>query len=215
VRWFFEGPVRRNFDLKHWFETLSLEGIALDAPEWQGRLGDEPDRYLLLPRADDLGIKWREGQFQAKGRAGDLGVQQFGGGHAGRVERWIKWSYAKVPHAYEELFRGAVSELPIVAVGKTRALHKFRLDTFSGSLRAVPAESPVDRGLGMELTEIEVQGNAWTSLGFEAFPDDPAMPGHFSAAVDTLLAGLTDVRLTAEASFSYPAWLWREGLSRG
>ena len=213
VRWFFEGPARRNFELKHWFESTPMLDSTPGEPAWQGRLDDEPDRYLLIPGGANLGVKWREGQLQVKGLTQDLGVQHFSGGHTGRAQRWMKWSYAKLPEEYRDLFAGRLPGVRTVGTAKTRAMRKFRLDTYSGKASEVPVDQFVDRGLGVELTEIDADGEVWTSLGFEAFPDDSAMIGHFLAAVDTILATLEDPQLQTGHSLSYPAWLLTLGKS--
>ena len=197
VRWFFEGPAREHEDLFRW-----LESIGVEEPEWRGRLDDQPDLYLALPGADDLGIKWREGEFQVKGRGAMLGLQCFAGRHRGHLDRWQKWCYRDLSKTWRSMFTRRS-----LAVSKSRAMQKFELDTFTGALQQVTVDSFIDRGLGVEVTDIEVQGQAWTSLGFEAFPDDSAMIGHFITAVDQLLASLEGVELDEEASLSYPAWL--------
>ena len=51
-----------------------------------------------------MGIKWREGTLQIKGRIEDQGARRFGTRNEGRVQRWIKWTYAEVPAAYRALF---------------------------------------------------------------------------------------------------------------
>src|SRR5262245_61055024 len=97
VRWFFEGSVSEHGTLKDWFETtapVSKVG-AVGPPAWKGRLDGTPDVYLLVPDTDDIGIKWREGELQIKGRISNAGLAAFSGGHQGAVEHWTKWSYAK------------------------------------------------------------------------------------------------------------------------
>jgi hypothetical protein len=90
VRWFFEGSVEDHLDLKKWFETTEpvKKDAAVGPPSWKGRLDDQPDVYLQIPGSEDLGIKWREGELQIKGRTAILGTQAFGI-HHGRVERWV------------------------------------------------------------------------------------------------------------------------------
>jgi hypothetical protein len=131
------------------------------------------------PGSEDLGIKWREGELQIKGRTAMLGTQAFGIQH-GRVERWVKCSYAKMPNEFQKLFAEG-TELPRVSVRKTRALRKLHLDIVLGTAQEVDAKTFVDRGLGCELTELEVSGKQFCSLGFEAFPDDAAMHEAFFA----------------------------------
>jgi hypothetical protein len=97
--------------------------------------------------------------------------------------------------------------LVTVAVQKTRALRKVRLDTLTGQAQEVDATTVVDRGLGVELTELEVAGKAYCSLAFEAFPDDAAIDAAFTEAVEAFVDGLTAFELTAAQSQSYPAFL--------
>jgi hypothetical protein len=210
VRWFFDGAVAEHPALRTWFETSSpipkKGGFGL--PVWMGRLGGEPDVYLLVPGADDMGIKWREGNFQVKGRVASLGVHSFCGRYQGQVERWVRWSYAGMPEAYRNLFLdGKVKGLATVSVRKTRALRKIRLDTYNGRALEVDPKEFIDRGVYAELTDIEVGGKPYCTLAFEAYPDDSAMHSAFTQTVETFLGGLEGVELSVENSMSYPAWL--------
>lgn len=209
MRWFFEGPAEHHVAMKRWFESQAVAGKPSDVgpPAWAG---SREDVYLLVPGADDMGIKWREAQLQVKGRIARTGAQIFCGRHQGVVERWVKWSYKRMPSAYESLFEaGDGSGLATVAVGKTRALRKFRLDAMTGEPTEVAAGSFVDRGLGFELTDLVVAGNPYCSLAMEAFPDDSATDAAFTDCVAALLDNLNDVTLDLEHSRSYPEWLRR------
>lgn len=212
VRWFFEGQVHQHPALKQWFETVA--GLPKNAgagpPVWKGRLDDEPDIYLLIPGSDDMGIKWREGELQIKGRVSSCGTQVFGGRHQGNVERWMKWSYPDANRltAYKQLFAAKTETgLLTVPVQKTRALRKVRLDTRIGAAQEVNAQTFVGRGLGFELTDLEVAGKAYCSLAFEAFPNDSAMDAAFTQTVQIFLDGLKELNLAAAGSQSYPGWL--------
>ncbi len=210
VRWFFEGKADQHESLKRWFETIApmQKSPGVGPPVWKGRLDDQPDIYLLVPGSDDMGIKWREGKLQIKGRVSSLGTQVFCGRHQGKVERWIKWSYANTPASYQRLFvAGKEMGLVTAAVRKTRALRKVRLDTLTGKAQEVDTQIFVDRGLGFELTDLEVAGQAYCSLAFEAFPNDAAMDAAFTEAVEAFVDGLTAFTLTAAHSQSYPAFL--------
>ena len=210
IRWFFEGKANQHESLKRWFETVAPipKNAGVGPPVWKGRLDDQPGVYLIVPGSDDMGIKWREGELQIKGRVSSLGTQMFCGRHQGEMERWMKWSYANIPAAYQRLFlTGKETGLVTASVRKTRALRKVRLNTLTGKPQEVDAKSLVDRGLGFELTDLEVAGKAYCSLAFEAFPNDSAMDAAFARAVEAFLDGLTEIDLTAADSRSYPAWL--------
>ena len=212
VRWFFEGKADQHKKLKDWFETVAPSSIPnhsrVSPPVWKPRLDDKPDVYLLVPDSDDMGIKWREGELQIKGRVSSLGTQVFCGRHQGVVERWIKWSYKNVPASYQRLFAAEKEPgLVTAAVRKNRALRKVRLDTLNGKAEEVDAMTLIDRGLGFELTDLEVAGKAYCSLAFEAFPNDSGMDAAFTQAVEAFLDGLKELALTAACSQSYPAFL--------
>lgn len=210
VRWFFAGHSDQHESLKHWFETTAPIQKSPDVgpPVWQGRLNDQPDVYLIVPGSDDVGIKWREGKLQIKGRVSSQGMQVFCNRHQGQVESWIKWSYASLPASYQRLFlTGKETKLVTASVTKNRALRKVRLDAMTGQVQEVDAKTFIDRGLGFELTDLEVAGKTYCSLAFEAFPDDSAMDTVFTEVVEAFVGGLTAFDLTAAHSQSYPAFL--------
>ena len=214
VRWFFDGAVDLHPLLRIWFETSSPipKKGGFGPPAWMGRLGGEPDVYLLVPGADDMGIKWREGNFQIKGRVVSLGVHSFCGRFQGSVERWVRWAYGNLPDSYRRLFTdGDNKGLLTVSVRKTRALRKIRLDTYNGSAEEVDPKAFIDRGINFELTDIEVDGKSYCSLAFEAYPDDSAMHEAFTRTVETFLDALEGVELGTGNSMSYPEWLRGRG----
>jgi hypothetical protein len=210
VRWFFDGAVAEHPALRTWFETfppVEKKG-GFGSPVWMGRLDDKPDVYLILPGADDMGIKWREGNFQIKGRTASLGLHSYCGRFHGLVERWVRWSYAGMPESYRKLFLdGNEKGLITVSVRKTRALRKIKLDTYNGSALEVDPKEFIDRGINIELTDIEIGGKPCCTLAFEAYPDDSAMHAAFTQTVEAFLDGLKGVEFGAGNSMSYPGWL--------
>jgi hypothetical protein len=205
LRWFFEGPLSDQPALEDWFFGCAPFATAGDvgAPVWQPRRDDAPDVYLLLPDQGDMGIKWREGLLQVKGLVADLGRREYCGRHAGNVERWIKWSYADLPDGYADLFGSPA--VTTVAVHKSRAVRL--VDLGAGARVEVSPETVLDCGIAVELTRIVVDGHAHCSLGFEAFPDDRLTDAVFDAAVTGFLGSLDALRLDADRSMSYAAWL--------
>jgi hypothetical protein len=210
VRWFFEGAVDRHGSLKRWFEEFAPfeRDPGVGPPVWRSRLGDQPDIYILVPSGDDMGIKWREGELQIKGRVSCSGTQIFCGRHQGKIERWVKWSYAGIPAAYRQLFTaGEETGLLTAAVRKTRALRKLRLDTFTGEAQEIDPGIFIDRGLHFDLTNLGVAGKTYCSLAVEAYPDDSAMDAAFTGAIEAFLNGLAEPALSATQSQSYPSFL--------
>ena len=202
VRWFFDGGVAAHAELRRWFEADS-------GTEWRSRLDGEPDVYLLLPGAEDMGIKWREGLLQVKGRAAADGIQAFGSRHAGVVERWIKWSYAGMPDGYRRLFIDDSTGIERVSVRKTRALRLLDVAPGTGGITEVPPGTLLEHGIAVELTDLRAGDVSCTSLGFEAFPDVAAMRSRFTDAVAGFLQSLGSPVLDTRRSLSYPAFLNR------
>jgi hypothetical protein len=209
TRWFFEGDSSHHPDLRHWFESCTPFPRAADvrAPEWKDRDAGAPDVYLLMPGCTDMGVKWREGTLQIKGRVADLGERRFGTAQAGRVQRWIKWTYPEVPAAYRTLFEAnETPRLETAPVYKTRALRMIKLG--SAKPEEVAPGIVLERGVGFEMTDLDLNGERYCSVAFEAFPDDAAAEAGFNAAVTGFLGELVG-SLGIGASMSYPDWLYR------
>lgn len=170
-----------------------------------------------------MGIKFRHERIDGdrhvrlefKGRTSAMGVCDFGNGHAGCVERWVKWSYADsdVPGVMADLFDQSSN---VVDIYKKRILRRLRLGTFREDVE-VPLSGPeaaVDRGMHIELTRVRVGDPdarraahvGWT-LGFEAFPHDAEMYDSFGRNVGVFLETFRGPILEAETSMSYPAWI--------
>lgn len=209
TRWFFEGAASHHPGLRRWFETSRPfprdAGVA--APEWRGRAGGEPDVYLLMPDCTDMGVKWREGTLQIKGRVEDLGARRFDARNEGRVQRWIKWTYSEVPAAYRALFADSERHgLDAAAVHKTRALRLISLD--GTEPREVDPDRVLVRGVGFEMADLQLDGKRYCSVAFEAFPDDAVTAAGFDTVVAGFLGGLGEA-LDPGASMAYPDWLAR------
>jgi hypothetical protein len=203
VRWFLEGSVDEHPELRQWIED------GAPSAKWQGRLGGKPDVYVVIPEASGMGIKWREGQLQIKGLECELGTQIFSGGHHGNVERWIKWSYAgeSIARDFAGWFSRNGSGPKIVEVFKTRCLRKVRINPFTGELHEADPAEPIDRGGYVEVTDLRAGAKAFSSVAFEAFPNDSAMHENFTKLVNEYLKNLKGIPLTESNSLSYPAWL--------
>ena len=213
VRWFFPGELTRFPELQTWIETAKPfkdEG-PVPPPKAEGRLDDKPDVYLLVPGGDDMGVKWREGQLQIKGRMARRGLQRFGRHFYGAVEVWAKWSYQTddVKRTFHDWFDGdARNAWTNIAVSKTRTLRKVRLDS-RGKYVEVSKDAYPDRSLGIEVTDLETGGQQYCSLGFEAFPDDSGMPDAFTEVVSAWLHNLASTRavLAEHQSMGHPEFL--------
>ena len=117
----------------------------------------------------------------------------------------MRGAYRELPDAYRDIFttRGVMT----VAVSKTRAQRKLRLDSITGEAEEVAVGTFIDRGGAMELTNLTLDKKSYCSLAFEVFPNDSGIHAALTRTVDTFLAELGAVTLSAASSMSYPAWL--------
>ena len=148
-------------------------GLAPDGPEPDTET--RTDRYLA-PSSDALGVKLREGLVEAKRRESTLGTLAVGGARA-EAEVWVKWSFELA-----EDVEGLGDEW--IAVAKSR--------------RQRHAD-----GCALELSRLELDGEAWWSVCVEASGPSPE-----SALADAALQWLaTAPPLPASQARGYPAWL--------
>lgn len=206
VRWFWMGELSKYAGLTSVFEDFSPVERRSDVQS-VGWSKPRDDVYLIIPSADDVGIKWREGELQIKGRRAILGDMLFGHRIRGTLEQWTKWSHEgpAVDASLKPLFSSSETKTA-VTVWKRRALRKVRLDPF-GVAQEVPASEHIDRGLNCELTDLKISSTFYCSLAFEAFPDDSEMPEQFTQFVTAFLAGFPPATFELAESKSYPAWL--------
>jgi hypothetical protein len=199
------------------------------------------DRYLRLPGLDGLGIKLREGRIEIKQRQRKYGVLHLPGdtplherppqrdaqdkelepGNAsagravGQVESWRKWSFGL---ANRPLARLATPAASWIAVRKARSLRIYQIGE---NQRVVPLATGDDalQGCSMELTDVEVFGQAWWTLGLEAFGDESALQEGLLTVAGHVVASHLPVALDVQDSYGYPKWLdlvsSRAGSSKG
>jgi hypothetical protein len=167
------------------------------------------DRYLLVPGNDDMGIKWREGRLEIKGRTSAGGPRVIAPGIAGVCDHWLKWSYAGEPveQRFSDLF-GNDTAPGVVMLEKRRLQRHLDIDP-EGAVTEVGIQDRRERGINVELAQIRLPGPSsdlhWT-LAFEAFPSDQVFEW-FAPVVASFLADCPALPLSAHRSMSYPCWL--------
>lgn len=221
VRWFFDGALEdTGRGVAAWFEAGAHARRGQPAPmAWAPRSPAwRQDRYLLIPGHDDMGIKWREGRLEIKGREADLGPRVFAAAIEGRCERWLKWSYAgdRVAARIHPLLRGEGDAAEIILVEKRRLQRLLRVDN-QGETMAVAPDEPRRRGVDVELARISLpaRGEEHWSLAFEAFPGDRDMAAALVPIVARFLEDCPTLPLAADRSMGYPRWLLRIGDATG
>jgi hypothetical protein len=193
VRWFCEGTL----------ETRVLSSFRGQREE------PRTDRYLIMPGIVSVGVKVRQGRFEVKALKGAPETLTLPKEVSGRSDCWVKWSYGEAP--VRALTQALVAEPSgWLDVTKRRWLRKYSLDT--GKPTEVSATDRPDEGCNVELTELNVGGNGWWSLGLEAFGDEDRVRTNLRLVGDVFFRSHFDpdslpIRLTTVSSCSYPVWL--------
>ena len=164
------------------------------------------DRYLVDPRAPDLGVKIRGSvQLDLKAYRGSPGRLRLPGG-GGALELWEKWTF---PLAATSPEAGAAGW---VVLGKSRRRRAFEL-TGAGLVER-KVSTTFEAGCAVELTEVDSGGGVWWTLAFEATgPPEMLEPSIMACAarlLDRPLPGGTV--LTSRTSMSYARWLSQRSL---
>jgi len=180
--------------------------------EWFGRLPSGTDTredvYLLQPSLPGLSVKLRGGSsMDVKSFRGSPGILGLRGIGRGRLESWRKWSFRYDPP-------GWAGDPPAgwVAVRKWRRRIWFPL---AASQREAPGPpQAASTGCMAELTEAEVRGDPWWSVGFEATGSVVLLRSALQHAADLLFARPLPpgVQLSLDNSSSYAEWLGRQTL---
>ena len=173
---------------------------------FEGRPGAEPqertDLYLALDTTA-LGVKLRGSgdQLELKLQEHDYGRRTFAGGTPvlAALQRWQKWS---LPQRRWGIPR---RRLPWVEVNKIRRMVTYELNP-TGTV-ALTDGSPSD-GCRVELTSLRAAGQAWCTVGFEAFGADDRQLDALVAAGNAVFSDLhAGHGLEGAVSCAYPEWL--------
>ena len=172
-----------------WFARGPVPAPVVTWADAAGLAPAEPrtDRYLVAS-TDALGLKVRDGRVEAKGRTAQAGNLQAGRAEA-RVQGWHKWVFWLEP------------AVPPVTDGWVDVHKRRRLRRDAG---------PDGGACTLELTEVEVGGQAWWTVGLEATgPTDAVCRAALDASAERWLARADAPALRPEDAAGYPAWLRR------
>lgn len=175
---------------------------------WFGRFPAEvrvvEDVYLLDPHLPGLSVKLRGRRaLEVKAHRGSAGLLEGAGRVCGRLERWHKWSFPHGPPG------GGNDQAGWRPVAKRRQVSWF--SRAGGPARAGVPDPRGQGGCAVELTEVEADGAAWWSLGFEATGPPGALRGELDAAAALVFARALPggVELGMDGCQSYAQWLRR------
>ena len=194
VRWFYQGAMPPA--VLEWFQS-AVQGIVVQPTR--------VDYYLRLPDNHSLGIKLREGRIEIKQRSQQHGLVNFHDGVAGLVESWRKWSLevAKTGTGLEGNLEPASAW---ILVQKDRLLGKYRL-TAGGQIVPIPASEPAGQGCEVELSNIQVGGEAWWTLALEASGQETTLQSSLLAGAGQLFRSRPPQIFSGLDSYSYPRWM--------
>jgi hypothetical protein len=186
VRWI--RPGRPKGEIARWFSRFS------QVPETRD------DDYLISPPMPGLSIKIRGGaSFEVKQHRGVVGALDIEGAAAGSIDSWIKRS---IP-----LPGGVDPSRPLEGpawrrVSKRRQIARFPVDSSGGGPGSANAPD-----CSVELTEVEVLGQSWWTLGFEAGGRGALGRIKHTAAVVFAEPLPTASAFRAEEACSYAVWI--------
>jgi hypothetical protein len=181
--------------------------------EWFDKLGAQPrertDLYLRLVETDMLGVKLRSagGALEFKARECTHGRRELYDRIHGRVEEWRKWSFPTTGTGPSTPRLGLPPNLWI-EVGKVRQLASHEPPGWEPWVE----EARRGDGCSVELTEVRAAGEAWSTLGFEAFGSEGTILPSLGRATRAFFGQLELPHgLAAEASCGYPGWFRKIG----
>jgi hypothetical protein len=189
VRWILPGQLAGA--VTGWFGRFPAETTVLE------------DAYLVDPHLPGLSVKVRGRRaLEVKAYRGSPGLLEVAGRARGRLESWQKWSFPHGPPS-----PGSGHQAGWRPVRKRRQISWFSQATGVGVPR--PGEEP---RCAVELTEVDVRGEPWWALGFEATGPASALRGELNAAAALVFAqALPDgTELGMGDSQSYAQWLRRQ-----
>jgi hypothetical protein len=188
VRWILPGELTAA--AAGWFARFPAETRVVE------------DVYLLDPHLPGLSVKVRGGRaLEVKMYRGSPGLLELAGSARGRLESWHKWSFSHGPPG-----PGSADPHGWRPVSKRRRISWFSQATGVGG----PGPDGEPR-CAVELTEVDVDGEAWWALGFEATGPAEALRGELDAAAALVFGqGLPGgAELGMDNSGSYAQWLRR------
>lgn len=196
VRWILSGPL--GTAMQEWFARFPIGTQA------------RQDTYLLQPRLPGLSVKLRDGaSLDVKSYLGSPGIlspARRSPARRGRLESWRKWSFPYDAAPPSDSSSPGVSDGWVVVSKRRRGIW-FPLAT---GQNPAPVPKPVAQtGCAVELTEVDVHGEPWWTMGFEATGSAGLLHSALEHAADQIFAQPLPpgVDFSLGNSRSYTQWL--------
>ena len=196
IRWFRRGEVPP--EIGEWFNKS----------KYKQRSGTRTDTYLVYPTAETVGVKFRENRFEIKTFVRTLDQLNIGDHIRGTMEMWEKWSMAgdSVAGLFKDINEDSATWID---VRKTRTMRVFSTDEEEIVETDATGQSgfPGD-GCYAEITEIEVVGEPFWTIGLEAFSREKELEDSLLRTASYFFESAGDNLILPEAdSYSYPVFL--------
>ena len=193
IRWFGEDAVPT--EVREWFGGLSTKMDSQPA---------RVDHYLMEPRTDAVGIKFRQGRIEVKQLRGERRLALLAPGWEGYVEQWHKWGFTL---ALGQRRRRALMRLDSwLPVRKKRYVIEYGISS-TGQPIALRGGSRAGCICSVELTEVRVRRDTCWTLGFEAELSDEASEHGLRRVAREVLDAYPLAPIEPSTSLSYPSWL--------
>jgi hypothetical protein len=167
-----------------------------------GMLSSRTDWYAL-PSDPRCGIKLREGRMEIKLRLSSMGTRTLGT-LCGELESWHKWGLEFAPGEFPTEQNLQLSGW--LAVRKQRYLQHFSVA--GAEVREINTRP--DNGCEFELTQLDINGESWWTVGFEAVGQANQLETNLAHVARTVLQrGGFLQRFAPENSLGYARWLGR------
>jgi hypothetical protein len=189
VRWILRGQLAGA--VAGWFGRFPAETTTLE------------DAYLLDPYLPGLSVKVRGGRaLEVKMYRGSPGLLEVAGRARGRLESWQKWSF---PHGPPSPGSGDPAGWRLVS-------KRRRISWFAQATGMRMPQLAEQAGCAVELTAVDLRGEPWWTLCFEATGPPDALRRELDAAATLMFADALPggVELGIDDSQSYVRWLYRQ-----
>ena len=198
VRWFRPGRIPQ--EIRNWFSRGPFSLIP----------STRTDRYLVFPSSEHVGVKFREQRFEVKTLVRELDLLKVGKVIRGRMELWEKWSAGapSVPLLFHDL---SATGDRWTAVTKTRWMRVFHAEG-EGIREMDPGDTRLrpEEGCDAEITEIEIGGDPFWTLGLESFGSHGSLVQQLTGTAQFLLQPVKEeLQLSESDACAYPCFLRR------
>ena len=207
LRWFTKGILPT--DVYQWFTDI-LPG---------NETFEEKPRsdYYLPTQSDGLGIKFSRQQLQVKIRKDKVNFTLNNNNIQGSLEYWIRYDWNDLHNKENTKIDKLYERFSSIKIDKKRLIRRYKI--LDNQLVQIPLSNQTDVQCSIEITEINMKEQAWSTLGFDWFLNDEIPESFiiddyittnktFNNIIQEVFNQYTDYKITKTPnSFGYPYFL--------